>query len=220
VKPGQNRDITIHFAPNLASSAQGATIVGDTLGTNTNLGNLIDDTESTNDGQTGAPVAGRWVVVALGLGTSKPVPVDSVAVSSLLVPGNNRFTALRSFDLYSCLAGKDAGNPTCDGSIDAGWKLIVHSPADAFPSVNPRPVTPDETLRFFNAKGGGPATHVKFVVAANQCTGQPSYAGDQDNDPNNNADCNATTRANEVHATELQVFGPPGTIVIDAPRAG
>ena len=66
LQPGQTRNITIHFATNYASATQGATITGDALGTNTSLGNLIDDTESTNDGQTGAPVAGRWVVVALG----------------------------------------------------------------------------------------------------------------------------------------------------------
>jgi extracellular elastinolytic metalloproteinase len=216
VKPGQNRDIRIHFAPNLASSAQGATIVGDTLGTNTGLGNLIDDNEATNDGQTGAPVAGRWVVVALGLGTAKPVPIATLGVSALLVPGNNRFTALRSFEAYACTAGK-AANPTCDGSVAAGWTKIVSSPANAFPSVNPRPVAPDETLRYFNALGAPPATHVKFVVVANQCTGQPSYAGDQDNDPNNNADCNASVRASEVHAAELQVFGSKAQVQ-DAPR--
>ena len=126
-------------------------------------------------------------------------------MSALLVPGNNRFTALRSFQLYGCNAGKKA-NPTCDGSTDAGWKRIVDSKDDAFPSVNPRPVTPDETLRYFKAEGP-PATHVKFVVSANQCTGQPSYIGDQDNDPNNNSDCLASIRAYEVHANELQVFG-------------
>jgi hypothetical protein len=130
VVPGQTRNITIHFAPNLASSAQGATITGDApagdpLLTNTNLGNLIDDNEGTNDGQgclpantCTVPVNGRWVVVALGSnGTAlaKPTIVDTVGVSSLLVPGNSRFTALRSFDLYSCAAG-NAANPTCDGA--------------------------------------------------------------------------------------------------------
>jgi extracellular elastinolytic metalloproteinase len=214
VKPGQTRNIAIHFATNYASATQGATITGDTLGVNTDLGNLIDDNEATNDGQTGAPVAGRWVVVTLGGG--KPVTIDSLGVSSLLVPGNNRFTALRSFEAYACTAGKPA-NPTCDGSVAAGWTQIVKSPVDAFPSVNPRPVTPDETLRYFNATGAPPATHVKFVVDANQCTGQPSYAGDQDNDPTNNSDCNATVRASEVHATELQVFGKQAH-VDDAPR--
>jgi hypothetical protein len=216
VKPGQTRNITIHFAPNLASATQGATITGDSLGTNTNLGNLIDDDESTNDGQTGAPVAGRWVVVALA--TSKPTIVNTIGVSSLLVPGNNRFTALRSFDVYSCAAGK-AANPTCDGSIAAGWTRIVHSPDDAFPSVNPRPVTPDETLRYFDATGGPPATHLKLVVNTNQCTGQPSYNGDQDNDPNNNSDCSSRPQANEVHATEFEAFGSPGANVVDS-RAG
>jgi hypothetical protein len=203
LQPGQTRNIEIQFATNYASAAQGATITGDTLGTNTSLGNLIDDTESTNDGQTGAPVAGRWVVVALG--TTKPVLVDTLGVSALLVPGNNRFTALRSFTAYACTAGK-RDNPTCDGATAAGWKQIAQSRADAFPSVNPRPVTPDETLRYFDAKGGPPATHVKFVVNTNQCTGQSSYAGDQDNDPTNNSDCLASARALEVHASELQVF--------------
>jgi hypothetical protein len=195
--------------PNLASSTLGATITGDALGTNTNLPGLIDDNEATNDGQTGAAVAGRWVVVALA--TDRPTIVDSVGVSALLVPGNNRFTALRAFDVYSCQAGKGA-NPTCDGSNPAGWTNIVHSPANAFPSINPRPVAPDATLRTFNATGGPPATHVKFVVASNQCTGQPSYLGDQDNDPTNNSDCAATTRASEVHATELQVFGSKASV--------
>jgi hypothetical protein len=79
------------------------------------------------------------------------------------------------------------------------------------------------TLRTFNATGGPPATHVKFVVNANQCTGQPSYNGDQDNDPNNNADCTSFVpqappnpppppRSTEVHATELQVFGSKATV--------
>ncbi len=205
--PGQTHDVTIHFEPNEASAAQGATIAGDTLGTNADLGNLIDDTEATNDGQTGAPVAGRWVVVALG----KPVSIGTVGVSTLLVPGNSRFTALRSFEVYACTAAKKA-NPTCDGSIDAGWTRIVMSRADAFPSVNPRPVTPDMTLRYFDAGAASPATHVKLVVDANQCTGQPSYVGDQDSDPNNNSDCLATIRANEVHVSELQVFGKQGTV--------
>jgi extracellular elastinolytic metalloproteinase len=209
LQPGQTRNITIHFATNYASAAQGATITGDALGTNTNLGNLIDDSESTNDGQTGAPAGGRWVVVALG--TTKPVHVASLGVSALLVPGNNRFTALRAFDAYACTAGK-AANPTCDGAIAAGWTRIVQSPDDAFPSVNPRPVAPDMTLRYFDAGGAPPATHVKFVVRTNQCTGQASYQGDQDNDPNNNADCLASVRANEVHATELQVFSDTATV--------
>src|SRR5262249_8992526 len=152
-KPGQPRNITIHFTPNLASATNGATITGDApagdpLLTNTNLGNLIDDDEATNDGQgclpaatCTVPVNGRWVVVKLA--TDKPTIVDTVGVSSLLVPGNNRFTALRSFDLYSCAAGNKA-NPTCNGSVAAGWTKILHSPGNAFPSVNPPPVTPDQ----------------------------------------------------------------------------
>jgi hypothetical protein len=219
LQPGETRNITIHFSPNYASAAQGATITPDALGTTTNPGNLIDDTESTNDGQAGAPVAGRWVVVALGGG--KPVHVDNLGVSALLVPGNNRFTALRSFDAYACTAGKVAANATCDGSIDAGWTKIVQSPDDAFPSVNPRPVAPDLTLRYFGATAVPPVTHVKFVVDTNQCTGQASYQGDQDNDQTNNSDCPPSIpappalpvpRGTEVHVSELEVFGSKGTV--------
>lgn len=210
--PGQTHNVTIHFEKNYASTTQGATVTGDTLGTSSNLGNLIDDTESTMDTQNGAPVAGRWVVVQLG--TDKPVSIGTVGVSALLVPTNpstSRFTALRSFELYACTAGKKA-NPTCDGSTDAGWTRIVTSPDGAFPSVNPRPVAPDETLRYFDAASAPPATHVKLVVDTNQCTGQPSYAGDQDNDPTSNSDCLATASANAVHASELQVFSQPAVV--------
>jgi extracellular elastinolytic metalloproteinase len=212
LEPGETRDITIHFAPNVASATQGATIVGDSLGTNTNLGNVLDDNEGTNDGQTGAPVAGRWFVIQLGGIGPNGSNVKRLGVSALLVPGNNRFTALRSFDAYVCRAGKVAANPTCDGSIDAGWTRLLSAPSNAFPSVNPRPVTPDMTLRYFDADSPIVGTHVKFVVTSNQCTGQPSYAGDQDNDLTNNSDCLATSRATEVHVSEVEVFGQTSTV--------
>jgi hypothetical protein len=223
LQPGETRNVTIHFSPNYASSTLGATVTGDTLGTNTSLGNLIDDTESTNDSQTGAPVAGRWVVVALG--TAKPVHIDRLGVSALLTPAipmvkaaDNRFTALRSFEAYACTAG-NAANPSCDGSIDAGWAKIVQSPDDAFPSINPRPVAPDMTLRYFDATAVPPVTHVKFVVDTNQCTGQSSYHGDQDQDSTSNSDCAsfvpnppAVPRGTEVHVSELEVFGSKGSV--------
>jgi extracellular elastinolytic metalloproteinase len=215
LQPGEVRNLTIHFAPNFASSAQTATVTGDALGTNTNLANAIDDDEATNNGQTGANAVGRWFVIALGDVGPNGSNVKRLGVSAQLnagPPANNRFTALRSFDAYACRAGKVAANPTCDGSIDAGWTRIVSSAADAFPSVNPRPVAPDLTLRYFDVSNNQVATHIKFVVTNNQCTGQASYHGDQDNDPNNNADCNASIRANEVHVAEVQVFGQNPTV--------
>jgi len=218
--PGEVRNITIHFAPNFASSSQGATVSGDALGTNTNLANVLDDDEATNDGQTGAPVGGRWFVIKLGDVGKNGSNVKRIAVSAQLIPAtggnpaNNRFTALRSFDAYTCRAGKDSGNPTCDGSVAAGWTKVVSSASDAFPSVNPRPVAPDLTLRSFDTSSNEVATHVKIVVTSNQCTGQASYHGDQDNDPTNNADCNASIRANEVHVAEVQVFLQTATVDI------
>jgi hypothetical protein len=220
LKAGETRNITIHFPTNYASSSQSATVTGDALGTNTDLGNVLDDNEATNDGQTGVNVQGRWVVIQLGDIPASGIRVKRLGVSALLVPGNNRFTALRSFDAYSCRAGHDSANPTCDGSIDAGWTKVISSPSDSFPSVNPRPVTPDETLRYFDVTPTV-ATHIKFVVTNNQCTGQPSYQGDQDLDPNINSDCRVTQaptavgfppRNTEVHTTEIEVFGSNPTV--------
>jgi hypothetical protein len=123
---------------------------------------------------------------------------------------------LRSFDLYACTAGQAEGNPTCDGTTAAGWRRILQSGDDAFPAVNPRPAAPDMTLRGWNVPDTT-ATHVKFVVTGNQCTGQPSYQGDQDSDPDNNSDCRVgqapfVPRDTEVHATELQVFADDATV--------
>jgi hypothetical protein len=212
LQAGETRNITIHFAPNFASATIGATVAGDTLGTTTNPTAVSDDDEGTNDGQTGAPVAGRWIVIRLGGVGPNGSAVKRLGVSAQLVPGNNRFTALRSFTAYACRAGKTPGNQTCDGSIATGWTPLVTSPADAFPSINPRPVAPDLTLRYFDVDHSAIATHVKFVVASNQCTGQASYGGDQDQDPSNNADCPATVRGSEVHVAEVEVFGQTATV--------
>jgi extracellular elastinolytic metalloproteinase len=213
LKPGESRAVTIRFATNYASLTQGGTASGD----GTSFNNLIDDTEATDWGATGAPVQGRQVVVDLA-GTA-PVGFSRVNVSTLLAPGQNRFTALRAFELYACTAAADAANPTCDGSMTAGWTQILKSQDDAFPSVNPRPVAPDMTLRSWDVPNTT-ATNVKLVVVDNQCTAQTSYQGDQDSDPNNNSDCRVANpvgpfvpRNTEEHATELQVLS--STPVVD-----
>jgi hypothetical protein len=221
LKPGETRHVTIRFPTNLASRSQGAAATGDGQFQD----ELIDDTENTNWGETGAPVRGQQVVVKLG-GGSSPVTFDSVNVSAMITgfatqprgpggptqPAENRFTALRAFDLYACTAGADPANPDCTGSGDAGWKRILKSEDDAFPGVNPRPVAPDLILRNWPVPTTT-ATHVRFVVRDNQCTGQPSFQGDQDDDPLNNSDCRVgdpgtpyVARNTEVHAAELQVW--------------
>jgi hypothetical protein len=205
LKGGESRPIVIKFPTNYASTSQGATAAGD----GTLHQNLIDDNEATNWGSTGAPVEGRQVVVKLG-GT-EAVTFSEINVSGMIGPGQNRFTALRSFEVYACTAGADTENPTCAGSTDAGWRRILKSQDDAFPSVNPRPVAPDLILRNWNVPTTT-ATHVRFVVDNNQCTGQESYQGEQDMDPNNHTDCrvgnppNYPPRNTEVHAAELQVW--------------
>ena len=217
LKAGEVRNITIHMPTNYASATQGATITTDAPATGTNVtpASLNDDNEGTSNTQSCTPTAtclvpvnGRWVVIALGGIPARGIEVNRLGVSAMF---SSRFVGLRSFDAYVCRAGKVAANLTCDGSIDAGWTKVITGAADSFPGVNPRPGTQDESLRYFNASPQPLATHVKFVVTNNQCTGQPSFQGDQDLDPANNAECRTGIRRSEVHTAEIEVFAQKAT---------
>jgi hypothetical protein len=196
LQPGENRTITIRFAENWSAAANGATATGD----GADLGNLLDETEATVWSSTTGPVAGDQVTVNLG-GLRD---FRLAKVSAYLVPGNNRFSALRAFELYACTAG-GAMNPTCDGTVAAGWTKIYTSPADAFPARPPRPVAPDLHMRTFQLPRTQ-ATHVKLVVLSSQCTGNPDFNGEQDNDPRSTTNCDGSAIATQVRAAELQIL--------------
>lgn len=201
VRPGERATVRPALRPNLASAAQGATATGDGV----NLGKLIDDTEATNWASVGAPVAGKNVMVDLA-GT-RPQLVSRVQVSALLRPaiegdadpgGQNRFTALRQFELLSCRTG-------CDDP--ANYRHVYTSPANAFPANVPRPTAPDLASRSFRIHPTV-ATHLMIRVLTNQCTGGPEYAGNQHNDPRSTSDCTTgnPTVAQTVRISELQAF--------------
>jgi extracellular elastinolytic metalloproteinase len=155
------------------------------------------------------PVEGTQVTIAF----DGEQTFSLARASAMLLPGQNRFTALRQFELYACTAG-NLENPTCEGSTDAGWERFLRSDPDAFPAPNPRPSSPDLQLRSFEIPETS-ATHVKFVVLNNQCTGNPNYQGDQHDDPTRpTSDCRSSTvGANEVRAAALQLF--TGTPQVD-----
>jgi hypothetical protein len=236
-RPGKSRTIDLYFATNWASRHKGAVATGD----GTRQPDLIDDTEISNWHAGGAPVEGRRVVVQLAGGAHK---LRRSQVSAYLTlenqpaeippppptPGTqNRFTALRSFELLACLAGADRDNPTCAATTSEGWHRVYRSSPDFFPGDTPRPVAPELLLRGFDLSGngrwhhdrdpdqgglrGGRATHIQLVVLSNQCTGNPAYQGEQDNDPANTTDCRTGNpaaglppRGNDVRAAELQVY--------------
>jgi extracellular elastinolytic metalloproteinase len=196
--------VTFALPINVASKSQGATASGD--GDAASLQDLIDDTEATNwDDPAGGPAVN--VVnpqVTVDLAGTAPVAVNRVNVSGLLVPGQNRFTALRQFRLEASTNGLTF-NPVSTSSVDA------------FPGVNPRPAAPDMILRTFEFPTVQ-ATHLRLVVLNNQCTGDPDFKGEQEADPTSPSDCAVPNppgvlpeRASEVHVAELQAFGPPPT---------
>jgi hypothetical protein len=71
--------------------------------------------------------------------------------------------------------------------------VMFSSPTDAFPSIAPRPRAPDLNMRSFDVPRTR-ATHVRLRVVANQCTGGPDYAGEQDQDPRARTDCRPPAR--------------------------
>jgi extracellular elastinolytic metalloproteinase len=208
LKPGMVKLAEVSMPPNLASASNGAVASGDGV----NLAKLIDDSETTNWASLGSPVAGKQVTVRLD--PSRPWwQVARIQVSALLrhrIPDDpegdtaaqNRFSALRAFRIYTC---EVKAGITC--TSDADFKLLFESPADAFPSIAPRPRAPELLLRSF-AVPKTTATYVRLVVVTNQCTGTPAYHGDQDDDPANVTDCrDGSTQDDNVRAAELQVFG-------------
>jgi extracellular elastinolytic metalloproteinase len=116
VARGQGITLSPTLAANLASAARGATAAGDGVA----QARLIDDTESTQWESLGAPVAGRQVTVRLAE-SGPQIQMRRVQVSALLTPPQNRFSALRSFEILACDAGSDG---VCS---DADFALVFSS---------------------------------------------------------------------------------------------
>ena len=181
--------LTVAMPTNLASSAAGATVSGDGI----NLARIVDDDEATNWASIGSPVAGKQVTVDLAGGAHR---VDRVQVSAMLRPAvtgdpdagaQGRVSALRQFRVLACAV---TGAVDCADAAD--FSPVFTSPADAFPSVAPRPRAPELILRTFDIPDTR-ATHLRLEVVTNQCTGAPEYAGEQDADPRANTDCSTAS---------------------------
>jgi extracellular elastinolytic metalloproteinase len=195
VSPGQTTTLSIGMFTNWASSTKGAVASGDGAG----HGNLIDDNENTQWSVTASvgSADGTQVTVAL----AGPKRINRVQVSSA---GSSRFSALRQFAIHTCNAAPANLNCTAPGS----FTNIFTSPADAFPGVRWRPVTPALALRSF-AVPNTTASHVRIVMLKSQCSGGPDFTdtANPDNDPLNTPDCvNGSTAEQTMRATELQVF--------------
>jgi hypothetical protein len=196
--------LTLHFFSNWTSAAKGANASGD----GGNFADLIDDTEGTNWAYVGTDsVKGKAVQVKLAAAKT----IDVVQVSAMLhqadddddydASGQNRFTALKSFEIWECLGS--AANNLCSGSN--GW-VKTGTFNNAFTAGLPRPLMPNMLIKQFDVTNMK-ADFVRLVVVDNQCTGTAAYHGEQDNDPLNDTDCvSASDADNTVRVAELQAF--------------
>ena len=210
----KSRTVEIEFPTNWASATSGATVTTPNAGAT--VAGLIDDTEGTQwtanaDNFTGTPTPGSpggalsvdGKQATVDLAGSEAIRVRYVQVSAHIGPNSGRFAPVRQFELWAC----DSHRSNC--ATDAGFSKVYTSSIDAFPGDPPRPVAPHLILRKFDTPDFK-ATHVRFVVKHNQCTGGAGFQGDQDADPNNNPDCDSNVPGNSarnfVRTAELQVF--------------
>jgi extracellular elastinolytic metalloproteinase len=203
VSAGQQRDLAVSMPTNLASASAGATATGDGI----NIARLVDDDEATNWASLQGPVAGKGVNVDLAGGRHRVTRVQVSAMLRTPITGDpdagtqNRFTALRQFRVLACNA---TGSVDCADAAD--FSVAYTSPADAFPSVAPRPRAPELIIRSFDIPDVN-ATNLRFEVVTSQCTGGPDFAGEQDADPRAGTDCATNSpQAGVVRAAEFQAF--------------
>ncbi|HVF04623.1 MAG TPA: M36 family metallopeptidase [Frankiaceae bacterium] len=191
---GKSYIVDVPMRRNLASETSG----GDATGDGGNHAALIDDSEETNwayrsemhDNDT--EIAGKQVTVDLAGGAHL---VKEIAVSALNRPqatsdpyddiGQNRFAALRSFEILTCDASKGADCEEADS-----FQLVYTSPEDAFPSIRPRPTSENLRIKTFDVPDTQ-ATHVRIRVLTNHCTGNPAFSGEQNpvGEPLSDPDC-------------------------------
>jgi hypothetical protein len=205
-RSGKSYKLEVELPTNWASMTSGAT--ASTTDGAASVNGLIDDTEGTNWAAPATNVAGASSVdgktATIDLAGTDDIRVRYVQVSAHLSAGQSRFAALRAFELWACNAKEGD-----DCASSGGYSKVYTSPDNAFPADPPRPVAPHLILRKFDVKDFE-ATHIKFVVKTNQCTGGPAFQGNQDADPANDADCDTNVPVGNardmVRTAELQVF--------------
>jgi len=205
---GQVATLTIGMPTNWASKSKGATATATSnlSGNSSEALNAIDDTESTDWSGTGQTTTPQFITIAFAGAKT----ISQVNVSAML-SSQNRFTALRKFQIKTCNAA------TTNCSLDSNFITVLTSADNAFPGTVPRPVAPDLILRSFTLPSPVTATHLRLVALKNQCQGAAEYSGtnnpSHDPDPNYNSDCVAgsPTQASRIRVAEVQAFSSTGS---------
>ncbi|HIZ98542.1 MAG TPA: M36 family metallopeptidase [Candidatus Janibacter merdipullorum] len=196
-RPGQTRDLRVRMRDNLADTSSGATVTGE----GTDIPAVADGDEGTTAATVEEPTAEQKVLTVDLAGGRQTI--RRMQVSALPDPeaGINRFQNLRRFRVLTC----DARNAvTCDEDRD--YRTVYTSPEDAFPGEAPRPVAPELKMRDFDIPRTR-ATHVRVELLTNQCQGGPAFAGEQDEDPDNETDCaTGYDGADTIALSEVQIL--------------
>lgn len=149
IVPGENNQMTIKLAPNLASATNGATIasVSDAAASNP-VKLLIDDTEAsvfaTNADENG--FQGAEVVVDLA--GDKAVNVSHIQISAFKDVAKNRFATLKDFTVQASV----------DGTT---WTKVLDG---NFTMQDPRPAVPDLHYKGYDLAAPVQAKYLKLIA--------------------------------------------------------
>jgi extracellular elastinolytic metalloproteinase len=149
ITSGENKQMTIEIAPNLASSANGATIKSVSSESSSNpVENVIDDTEASvyASQQKEDEFTGEQFVIDLA-GT-KPVEISHVQVSAFKDISKSRFAALKDFTIKTSKDGQT-------------WTTVVDG---TFHAPDPRPTAPDLHYKGYDVKTPVKANYIKFIA--------------------------------------------------------
>ncbi|WP_018158075.1 M36 family metallopeptidase [Demetria terragena] len=189
---GKSKDLRVKPTPNLASATAGASIDGP----GSRAGSVIDEDEGTAN-RASADDEGVKPSYVIDLAGGR----QSIGRAQVSALDSGLYESLRQFAIWTCDA---RGKVTC--TEDRDFRKVYTSPQDAFPGGTLWPIAPNMTMRSFSFPKVN-ATHVKVQTVESHCTGNPRYAGEQDNDPENDTDCTTAYFNAKSHGiAEVQVF--------------
>lgn len=185
--------VKVTLERNLASASQGATIDGPE--SDAPAAHLIDD-DQTTPWADASEYRGQQLTVRLA-GPGVPT-VRRLSLSAV----GPRYSGVRQFRVWSCVA---EGEVDCTDASD--YDVAFTSAKAAFDAGVPRPLVTDQGMRDF-AIPATRATHLRLEVLQTQCTGNPAYAGEQDEDPATVTDCVASGESDGKGASlaEFQAY--------------
>jgi extracellular elastinolytic metalloproteinase len=150
---GEQNKLKISLEPNLASSANGATIESFTSQSDSNPAKLsIDDTEASVYASELQAEGFKGEELVVKLAGDKPYDVSHIQVSAFKDVSKGRFATLKDFEIQASVDGLT-------------WTTVL---SDTFTTAKPRPAAPDLHYKGFDLPAPVKAQYIKLIAKNTQ----------------------------------------------------